>query len=80
MPYINKTLGAVNIGKVEYINTIISYFILFSALGIPMYGIREIARVRDNDYLKNKTVIELLIILTFTSILSYIILLGYYTD
>ncbi|AKH95618.1 MULTISPECIES: flippase [Elizabethkingia] len=76
MPYINKTLGAVNIGKVEYINTIISYFILFSALGIPMYGIREIARVRDNDYLKNKTVIELLIILTFTSILSYIILFG----
>ena len=42
MPYINKILGPVNVGKVEYVNTIINYFVLFSALGIPMYGIREV--------------------------------------
>nr|WP_317632520.1 oligosaccharide flippase family protein [uncultured Flavobacterium sp.] len=76
MPYINKTLGASNLGKVEFIYTIINYFILFSALGIPMYGIREIAKVRDNIVERNKKVIELLIILTITSFISYIILFG----
>ena len=31
MPYINKVLGAENIGKVEYVNAIINYFLLFSS-------------------------------------------------
>lgn len=76
MPYINKTLGATNLGKVEFVYTIINYFILFSALGIPMYGIREIAKVRDNIIERNKRVIELLIILAITSLISYIVLFG----
>lgn len=76
MPYVNKVLGAESLGKVEYVNTIINYFLLFSALGIPVYGIREIARVRDDIKQRTKTVIELLIILGFTSIISYALLFG----
>ncbi|WP_038335983.1 flippase [Empedobacter falsenii] len=74
MPYINKTLGVVNLGKVEYSNSIINYFMIFSALGIPIYGIREISKVKDDLYKKTKTVVELLIILFITSILSYFFL------
>jgi O-antigen/teichoic acid export membrane protein len=76
MPYINRVLGADSIGKVEYVNTIINYFLLFSGLGIPMYGIREIAKVRDNIEQRSKTVLELLIILAFTTIISYLFLFG----
>lgn len=76
MPYINRVLGAEYIGKVEYVNTIISYFLLFTALGIPMYGIREISKVRDNPLEKAKTLTELLIILAFTSIIGYLLLFG----
>ena len=74
MPYINKTLGVVNLGKVEYSNSIINYFMIFSALGIPLYGIREISKVKDDLYKRTKTVVELLIILLITSILSYVFL------
>ena len=76
MPYINKILGPVNVGKVEYVNTIINYFVLFSALGIPMYGIREIAKVRADKNERDKTTVELLIILLITSVVSYALLFG----
>lgn len=76
MPYVNRILGPANIGKIEYVNTIINYFILFSALGIPLYGIREIAKVRLDKKERDKTTIELLIILICTSVLSYLVLFG----
>jgi len=76
MPYVNRILGPTNIGKIEYVNTIINYFILFSALGIPLYGIREIAKVRSDKKERDKITIELLIILVFTSAASYAILFG----
>ncbi|WP_159479174.1 flippase [Chryseobacterium sp. 18068] len=74
MPYVNKILGVENIGKIEYGTTIINYFLMLSAIGIPIYGIREIAKVRNDIYLRTKITVELLTILLITSILSYIIL------
>jgi len=62
LPYVNSTLGVESVGKVEYINSIITYFVLISALGIPMYGVREIARVRDNIAERSSVVLELLLI------------------
>lgn len=73
-PYITRILGAENLGKVDYVTSIIQYFILFTALGIPNYGIREIAKTRDNIFDRTKTVIELGIILIITTIIGYIIL------
>lgn len=76
MPYINRVLGATSLGRVEYVNTIINYFLLFSALGIPMYGIREVARVRDNKKETAKVTLELLVILSITTVLAFAILFG----
>ncbi|MCD9853439.1 flippase [Epilithonimonas sp. JDS] len=76
MPYINRVLGAEYIGKVEYVNTIINYFLLFTALGIPMYGIREIAKVREQPAQKARTLAELLVLLGVTSLAGYILLFG----
>lgn len=76
-PYITRVLGVENLGKVDYVNSIITYFILFSGLGIPKYGIREIARVRDDKEERTKVVIELGIILIITTFLSYIVLFGF---
>ena len=73
-PYITRVLGAENLGKVDYVNSIIQYFILFTALGIPNYGIREIAKTRDNVFDRTKIVIELGIILIITTIIGYIVL------
>lgn len=74
MPYINKVLGPESLGKVEYVNSIVTYFILFSALGIPMYGIRQIAKVRDNPLELSKNLIEILLILISTTGIAYLIL------
>ncbi|GGG53310.1 flippase [Epilithonimonas arachidiradicis] len=74
MPYITRVLGAENLGKVEYVYTIINYFVLFSALGIPMYGIREVSKKRDNEKELFKLVFELYLILFITTILSYLLI------
>ena len=50
IPHVSRVLGPENLGKVEYIFTIINYFVLLSGLGIPMYGIREISKCR-NDFI-----------------------------
>lgn len=71
-PYISRILGPQYIGKVDFTNSIISYFILFSALGIPTYGVREIARVRDDIRSRSKTVWELTIILSIMVPVGYI--------
>lgn len=76
MPYINKVLGAEGFGKVEYVNSIISYFLLFSALGIPLYGIRETAKVRNQPFKRTKLILEMLSILAITTIISYLFIFG----
>lgn len=73
-PYITRVLGPENLGKVEYANSIIIYLINFTALGIPVYGIREVARYRDNQKELSKILIELSLILFVTTIVGYIIL------
>lgn len=46
--------------------------ILFTALGIPAYGIREIARIRDNIFERTKLVLELGIILLVNTIIGFL--------
>lgn len=72
-PYISRILGPESLGKVEFANSITSYFVLFTALGIPTYGVREIARVRDDEKLRSKTVAELSLILLITVFIGYVI-------
>ncbi|KDE62036.1 flippase [Fusobacterium necrophorum] len=74
-PYISRILGAQNLGKVDYATSIINYFILFTALGIPAYGIREIARIRDSIFERTKLVLELGIILFVNTVIGFFILL-----
>lgn len=47
-PYISRVLGAEGIGTYSYVNSICTYFILFSTLGSDLYGKRKIAYIRDN--------------------------------
>lgn len=47
-PYVSRVLGVPNIGLVGFIDSIATYFILFSMMGISIVGVREIAR-RNGD-------------------------------
>lgn len=74
-PYITRVLGTESLGKVEYINSIITYFLLFTALGVPNYGLREVARYREERNKLSKVVFELGIILFITTTVGYMTLL-----
>jgi O-antigen/teichoic acid export membrane protein len=71
-PYVSRILGPAGLGKVEYANSIVSYFVLFAALGIPTYGVREVARRRDDPIERSKVVWELTLILAVTVGIGYI--------
>lgn len=47
-PYISRVLMPDNIGKINFSNSINSYFMLLAGLGISVYAIREGARIRNN--------------------------------
>ena len=47
-PYISRILGAVGNGKINFANSIVSYFIMIAMLGIPVYGIRACAKVKND--------------------------------
>ena len=76
-PYTSRVLGPVSIGKVDFANSIVSYFILFASLGIPSYGIRAVAASRDNKEELSKTVAELSVISIFMSFFMTLIYLAF---
>ena len=48
IPYASRILGPEGMGKVQFVNSFTQYFILLAALGIPIYGTREIAKLQNN--------------------------------
>ena len=74
-PYISRILLPEGTGKVSFATSLISYFSMFAQLGIPTYGIRACAKVRDNREELTRTAQELLIINLIMSIISYAILI-----
>lgn len=73
-PYISKILGTENIGKYNFANSIISYFVLLAALGINTYAIREGARLRDDKEKLNKFIKEVFTINIISTTISYLLL------
>ncbi|MDD7518573.1 MAG: flippase [Dorea formicigenerans] len=71
-PYASRILGATGIGKVNYANSIISYFSLVAALGINTYAVREGARIRNCKEKFDKFAKEMLRINIFTTLVTYI--------
>ena len=72
-PYVSRILLPIGTGKVSFATSIVSYFTLFAQLGIPTYGIRACAKVRDNREELSKMVQELFIINLMMSALAYVV-------
>jgi len=68
-PYASRVLGPVGIGKVQFAFSFAQYFALFAALGIPIYGIIEIAKVKGDAKKLSAIFSELTIIYFITSLL-----------
>ncbi len=61
-PYVSRVLGPKGMGSIGFVESFTQYFILLAALGIPLYGVREIAKVRSNQYDRSLVFSELLCI------------------
>ncbi|WP_165213034.1 flippase [Streptococcus tangpeifui] len=71
-PYVSRVLMPVGTGKVAFATSIVSYFAMVGMLGIPTYGIRACAKVRDDKDKLSKTVQEIMVINTVAMTLSLV--------
>ena len=74
-PYISKVLGLVNVGRYNFANSVISYFVLFAGLGIQPYAIREGAAVREDRKKIKLFADELFTINICSTAASYVLLM-----
>lgn len=72
-PYASRILLPEGIGKVNFTNSVISYFVMLAGLGLGTYGIRECAKVRDNKNSLSILVKELFSIQLISTIISYLL-------
>ncbi len=70
--YVSRILLPVGVGKVASAQNIASYFVTIAALGLPSYGVREFAKVRDNKCESNKLFTELLLLNIVSTTLAVI--------
>ena len=75
-PYVSRILLPAGTGKVDFATSVISYFSLFATLGVPTYGIRACAKVRDNKEELSKVVQEILIINLILTVIVYVVYFG----
>ncbi|RFM35839.1 flippase [Chitinophaga silvisoli] len=61
-PYSSRILGPDGIGKINFVDSYSQYFCLLAALGIPLYGIREVAKTRHDPIGLKKLTSELLVL------------------
>jgi O-antigen/teichoic acid export membrane protein len=47
-PYLARTLGPEHVGVLNFAESFAKYFVLLAALGIPIYGVREVAKVASD--------------------------------
>ena len=78
IPYTTRLFGPEILGEVDFANSVVQYFMLIAAAGIPVYATREIAKARDDSGLlikKFKELTILQVIFTVFSLLVYIVVI-----
>ena len=73
-PYVSRVLGATNLGKYSFADSVVQYFIILATLGASGYAIREGARFRDESENIQKFSSEIFSINIITLMISLILL------
>ena len=69
-PYVTRVLQASGTGAVSFVTSVTNYFSLVACLGIPTYGVRACAKVRDNKAELTKVTHEIFIINTVMTLFT----------
>lgn len=73
--YTARIILASGVGEVSFAQNVVSYFTTIAAMGIPNYGIREIAKTRNKAEATNKVFSELFLINGLSTLLCSIVYL-----
>lgn len=73
LPYVSRVLGVEGIGAANLALITATYFSTLASMGIPIYGIREVGKVKGNSDKLNNVVSELILINAFFCVLSLIL-------
>ncbi|GEB10127.1 flippase [Streptococcus equinus] len=73
-PYVSRVLQADGIGKYNFANSIVSYFMLIAALGIVNYSVREGAKLRDDREKFSQFASQVFSINIISTLVAYILL------
>lgn len=74
-PYASRILHPEYVGRVSFAESIVAYFLLFSQMGMPTYGTREIAKVRSDRNQLIQLTSQLFLINFSMAICSYLVLI-----
>lgn len=72
-PYIARILGPQGLGQAHFALQFSKYFVTTASLGIPIYGLREVARLKHDKAALNKLVSELMLLNLFTALISTLV-------
>lgn len=72
-PYIARILDPDGIGLINFYQSIISYITLFSSLGIALYSVRELSRIRDDKDLLSQYFTEIITLHLILVFVGYIV-------
>lgn len=70
-PYVSRILGPEGVGAVSYSEGFVAYFTLIANLGIPIYGVREVAKLREDKKKLSQFTYEMFIILGISVLITY---------
>ena len=73
-PYISRILLTENIGKINFGNSIVSYFSLIASLGVTTYAIRECSKYKSDRLKLGEISSQILSINIWSTIVSYLAL------
>ena len=73
-PYVNRVLGVNNIGICSFVEGVVGYFMLFSAMGIGTLAIREVAKYKSDKLSLSKAFSSLLSLNMLTTFIAMVIL------
>ena len=72
--YTSRVLEPVGVGITQLATSVSSYFELFASLGIPLYAVREISRLREDSQEQYKNAIEIF----WTNLINATVMLSLY--
>lgn len=73
-PYVSKTLDVASLGKYNFAYSLNSYFLMFAALGISSYAVREGAALREDRKLLSEFASQVFTLNMISMIVSYILM------